>query len=305
MLRTIVLLLTTLIALPIVAYYYDNPLSPEQWLAFISLVRIMVAVALTCFVVSEITGNYSQVDKLWSIIPVVYVWYVAAQSGYSGRILLMACLVTIWAMRLTYNFSRRGGYSWIPWQGEEDYRWAVLRQNPIFRSRLNWSLFNLFFISLYQNALILLFTLPILAAWQGGDTPLNALDFLAAAAFLTFVITETLADQQQWEFQREKYRRIETATPLGPEYEHGFCARGLWSKVRHPNYASEQAIWISFYLFSVAATGRWLNWSLAGALLLMLLFLGSSDFSEKISAGKYPDYAAYQKRTPRFFPKFF
>lgn len=35
-------------------------------------------------------------------------------------------------------------------------------------------------------------------------------------------------------------------------------------------------------LFSVAATGRVLNWSLAGGILLLLLFLGSSDFSEKI-----------------------
>jgi steroid 5-alpha reductase family enzyme len=60
---------------------------------------------------------------------------------------------------------------------------------------------------------------------------------------------------------------------------------------------------LSFYLFSVAATGRWLNWSLAGALLLMLLFLGSSDFSEKISAGKYAAYQEYQRKVGRFLPK--
>jgi len=54
----------------------------------------------------------------------------------------------------------------------------------------------------------------------------------------------------------------------------------------------------------VAATGRWVNWSLAGGLLLVLLFLGSSDFSEKISAGKYPEYEGYQKRVPRFIPWF-
>ena len=41
------------------------------------------------------------------------------------------------------------------------------------------------------------------------------------------------------------------------------------------------------------------------AVLLMLLFLGSSDFSEKISAGKYPGYAEYQKRVPRFWPGLF
>ena len=79
---------------------------------------------------------------------------------------------------------------------------------------------------------------------------------------------------------------------------------GLWSKVRHPNYASEQSIWILFYLFSVASTGRWLNWSMVGCVLLVLLFQSSADFSENISANKYPEYKDYQKRVPKFFPKF-
>ena len=38
----------------------------------------MLAVAALCFVIGTVTGNVSQVDKLWSIIPVVYVWVVAA-----------------------------------------------------------------------------------------------------------------------------------------------------------------------------------------------------------------------------------
>ena len=73
--------------------------------------------------------------------------------------------------------------------------------------------------------------------------------------------------------------------------------------MRHPNYAAEQAIWLAYYLFSVAATGRWINGSLVGAVLLLLLFQGSADFSEKISAAKYPEYAHYLKKVGRFFPK--
>jgi steroid 5-alpha reductase family enzyme len=72
--------------------------------------------------------------------------------------------------------------------------------------------------------------------------------------------------------------------------------------MRHPNYTAEQAIWIVFYFYSVAATGLWLNWSIMGAILLVLLFWGSSNFSESISGGKYPDYADYRKRVPRFLP---
>jgi steroid 5-alpha reductase family enzyme len=89
--------------------------------------------------------------------------------------------------------------------------------------------------------------------------------------------------------------------PLG-EYSHGFVRSGLWSLVRHPNYAMEQAIWIVFYGFSVIATGEWVNWSMAGCVLLVILFKGSSDFSESISEAKYPEYKEYQKTVPRFIP---
>jgi Predicted membrane protein len=75
--------------------------------------------------------------------------------------------------------------------------------------------------------------------------------------------------------------------------------------VRHPNYTCEQAIWISFYLFSVAASGKWINITLTGSVLLVLLFMGSSSLTEKISGEKYPGYAAYKKDEPRFLPRLF
>jgi steroid 5-alpha reductase family enzyme len=34
----------------------------------------------------------------------------------------------------------------------------------------------------------------------------------------------------------------------------------------------------------------------------VILFKGSSDFSEEISAEKYPEYKEYQKSVPRFIP---
>jgi steroid 5-alpha reductase family enzyme len=114
---------------------------------------------------------------------------------------------------------------------------------------------------------------------------------------------ETIADQQQWNYQNEKHRRKAAGKPLTGIYALGFATTGLWKYMRHPNYAAEQAIWVCFYFFSVAATGRWFNWSVAGAVLLLLLFQGSSDFSEGISSKKYPAYAAYKKRVGRFLPK--
>ena len=95
---------------------------------------------------------------------------------------------------------------------------------------------------------------------------------------------------------------MESGQPLPEKYNKGFVDSGLWGIVRHPNYASEQSIWIVFYFFSVSATGLWLNWSVMGAILLILLFYGSSNFSESISISKYPEYLDYKNKTPRFVP---
>ncbi len=56
------------------------------------------------------------------------------------------------------------------------------------------------------------------------------------------------------------------------------------------------------YLFGVAASGQWLNPTIVGPALLTLLFDGSARFTESISAGKYPDYADYQRRVSRMIP---
>jgi len=299
--KTVLLLIFTLIVVPVVSFNMDEPLNELQWSTLKILGLIYLVSALLCFVISTITKNYSQVDKLWSVIPIVYVWVTAYYSGWEERILLMAILVTIWGIRLTYNFSRRNGYSWKFWEGEEDYRWAVLQAKPEFQAPWKWILFNLFFISLYQMGLILLFTLPILRSMNG--TPLELTDYVLAGIFLLLVIIEMIADQQQWTFQGEKNRLKLAGGSMPEKYKKGFIDEGLWSWSRHPNYAAEQAIWVVFYLFSIVATGLWINWSIAGCLLLILLFKGSSDFSEGISEGKYPEYAEYKKRVGRFLPK--
>jgi steroid 5-alpha reductase family enzyme len=303
--KTIFLLIFTLIVVPVATFYLDEPLMALQKETLQKLLLGALVVALLCYVVSEITGNCSQVDKLWSVVPVFYVWYMAYKGSFDPRLILMAFLVTVWGVRLTYNFSRRGAYKLKFWTGEEDYRWEILRQAPALKGRLRWSLFNLFFISLYQNGLILLFTLPMLVAYKSIGQPLTVIEYLLAVVFIVLVILETLADQQQWKYQNEKHRRLKANIAPEGVYKSGFVHTGLWAKMRHPNYACEQAIWIVFYLFSVIATGHAINWSMAGSLLLLILFQGSANFSENISAGKYPDYKDYQKQTGRFLPKLF
>jgi steroid 5-alpha reductase family enzyme len=298
--KTVLFLIFTLILVPIITFNFDVALTNLQHQTLNTLLCVYGIAASLCFVVSTITNNYSQVDKVWSIIPAPYAWIIAYQSDFEPRIVLMACLVTFWAIRLSYNFARRGGYSWKFWTGVEDYRWPILRAKPEFQAPWKWISFNFFFISGYQMGLILLFTLPALKAME-SNIPLGIYDYILAIIFIAFVIMEYIADNQQYYYQEEKYRQIKEGE-VDNFYKVGFTHTGLWAYMRHPNYTAEQSVWIVFYLFSIVATNIWLNWSIAGALLLVLLFKGSSDFSEEETSKKYPLYKKYLKEVGRFLP---
>ena len=165
--KTILALLITIIVIPVLAFIVDESPGLLQQEILNDLTVVYLAAALLCFMVSTLAKNYSQVDKLWSLIPVAYVWITAVKSGLEPRLVLMAIVITLWGLRLTYNFSRRGGYSIRFWTGEEDYRWAVLRAKPEFAAKWRWVVFNLLFISLYQMGLILLITLPAVRSLDG------------------------------------------------------------------------------------------------------------------------------------------
>lgn len=261
------------------------------------LVIVVAAVASAfCWIASLVTKDTSWVDRLWSVVPVIYVWIFAIAGVVSGadatRLVLMALLVTAWGVRLTFNFARKGGYT-----GMEDYRWAILRARM---TKAQFQVFNLLFIVLYQNALLVLISLPAFVAWQ-HPTPLGGWDVLFAALFVGFLVGEFVADQQQWNFHQAKLA-------AGGTLEPGFVTTGLWRYSRHPNFFFEQAQWWALYaLGATAAAGTGLvggvvNGSIIGAALLTVLFIGSTIFTESISASKYPAYAQYQRTTSMLVP---
>ena len=60
--------------------------------------------------------------------------------------------------------------------------------------------------------------------------------------------------------------------------------------------------WWVYYLFGVAASGVWLNWTIVGTVLLTLLFQGSTLMTEILTARKYPEYREYQRTTSTLIP---
>lgn len=251
------------------------------------VILLAAAVCAFCWIASLISHDNSWVDRLWSIVPVAYVWVFAIAAGLAdARLDAMAVLVTLWGARLTFNFARKGGYS-----GHEDYRWPVLRARM---TKTQFAIFNLLFIVLYQNAILVLITLPALTAYehQGG---FGVLDVVLIVLFLALLAGETIADQQQWEFHRRK---------AAGTAEGRFLTTGLFRFSRHPNFFFEQAQWWVLFLFGAVAAGSLLQWTVLGALLLTLLFVGSTRFTESITKGKYPEYADYQARVSAVIPWF-
>jgi steroid 5-alpha reductase family enzyme len=204
----------------------------------------------------------------------------------------MAVLVTVWGVRLTFNLARKGGYT-----GVEDYRWPILRDRM---PRWQFQLFNFFFVVIYQNVILILIALPALTAYDHRSTAFGYLDLLLAIVFLACTAGETVADQQQWNFQSTK--AAEKAAGRTPSSQ--FLQSGLFRFSRHPNFFFELAQWWLLFLIGAVATGSVLQWTVIGAVLLTLLFVGSTRFTESITLSRYPEYEVYQRQTSAVVPWF-
>ena len=96
--------------------FIDHPLAGTPIGAALDLCIVLAALA---WLLSVVTRDYSWVDRLWSICPVLYCLIVAAALDFEApRVNLMTVLAGLWGVRLTYNLARKGGY----WVGGEDYR---------------------------------------------------------------------------------------------------------------------------------------------------------------------------------------
>ncbi|KAG8707321.1 hypothetical protein FRC09_001891 [Ceratobasidium sp. 395] len=237
------------------------------------------------FLAGEITGNVSQVDRVWTFLPVLYSAYWGIylplygsgdnewvkEQGVTGRGVLMVLLQILWSSRLSYNTFRRGLFS----LKDEDYRWAV------FRAKIPpwlFSIFNFGFIALAQNVLLFLMALPAHHALFQHDLPLTTSDYVLTFLTVCNLAIQFTADNQQHAFQTYKYsspaRNTRAAShdetkaePYGPgawpgarmewtdeDVKRGFITRGLWAWSRHPNFACEQTFWFLQALFPILAS---------------------------------------------------
>ncbi|KAK3296060.1 uncharacterized protein B0H64DRAFT_162527 [Chaetomium fimeti] len=278
-------------------YTETNPL--------VSGFAISVFLGAVFLVAAEINRNYSQVDRFWSLLPTLYIAHFDVWARLTGlpsqRIDAALLFSAVWSTRLTFNYWRKGGYG----IGHEDYRWEVIRQHV---PKVVFHVFNWTFISFIQSILLFMIAAPVYTVLLAStiEPNLTSADIAAVAIELGLVLTEYIADEQQWVYQSAKKQYKDTGKVTGgfqqADLDRGFITSGLWAYSRHPNFAAEQTIWFVLYQWSCYASKTLYNWGGAGPAFLIMLFQGSTWFTELITAGKYPEYRDYQQGVGMFAP---
>ena len=252
---------------------------------------LSLILAVLSWLASLVTREQAWIERRWEVIPPLCCLIVAAAADFeSARLNLMTGLVIIWSLRLSYNCWRKGGFS----KGGGDYRFDHVKR----QMGAGFWIYSVTYMLLGHMLTIWLFTAPIHTAWLWRDAPLNWLDIAASIVFLAFWIGEAVADQQMWDFQQEKKRKI----AAGEDVVQPFINTGLFRYSRHPAWFCELGMWWVFYLFAVAASGEWIHWTGLGFIMVTVSFLGAVRLTEGISVERYPSYKTYQAATPSLIP---
>ena len=226
------------------------------------------------YVVGHLTGNASIFDVHWSALPAsVYLPHYALHPSADPNVLRAVLLFTgvwFWSLRLTGNWLKKGGL------GFEDFRYIAYRKQI---SPVVFQLFSFAVLFELQSVMVISMTLPAYYALRQSGRPVGVLDILATIIVVGAVCIEWIADLQGMAFrEKREARRLAHPEDLEgnpPRYPR-FPQEGLWKYSRHPSYFGEMSVWWAVYLFSVAATGEWLNWSIVGPLTINGLFVGGS-----------------------------
>ncbi len=252
-------------------------------------VWLMLAVHMAAaWLIEQRTGNSGWVDVVWTsamgLTGFAGAVAILSPGALSGRQILVAALIFIWALRLAGHIARRTTVV------GEDPRYVKLRdQWGATASR------NMFWLLQAQAALSLPMVFSvILAAWN--PAPLfTIMDFIAVAVFTAGLAGSALADVQLNHFKQH------------PASHSRICNTGLWAWSRHPNYFFEWLIWVAFALLAINGLGDW-GWgylALAGPVCMywLLRYVSGVPPLEDHMLAKYgADYASYQKSTSVFFP---
>lgn len=231
----------------------------------------VLAMAITAHAAHR-AGRVSVVDVTWGLA-LAAVALVCAALDSSWRGWLLAGLVSVWGLRLSWHIFRRGyGHG-------EDPRYTELlgsgRGGPLVR------------VWIPQGSAIWLVSLPVQVSAVAGDgiTGVVAAGVLVWAIGLFF---ESVGDAQLAAYKRDPGR--------GPVME-----KGLWRYTRHPNYFGDACVCWGIWLVCASAWPGVLTVVSPVAMTYFLVFATGARLLEQTMMQR-PGYAEYAARTSMFVP---
>jgi steroid 5-alpha reductase family enzyme len=241
----------------------------------------IVAVHTVTFTIGRRIGRYNVVDVAWGIGFIAAAVVAAVLGdGDTHRRWLLAVLVAVWGLRLSWHMYRKSAGK------SEDPRYADLLGADPSAGRVLRKVF------LLHGLLTWFISLPLQLSAVTGPAPRSLLVVAVAGVCLWAVglVFEAVGDHQLRVFKAD------------PAHRGMVIDRGLWAWTRHPNYFGDACIWWGLWLTTI--TGWWSVPTVLAPLLMtyFLVYATGARLAEKYMAGR-PGFAEYQARTPFFIPR--
>lgn len=246
-----------------------------------SLAALAVVQGIT-FAVGRRIGRYNVVDVAWGTGIVVVVWIaLALGDGDRPRGLLLAVIVTVWGLRLSWHM-------WVKSAGKgEDPRYTdmldragggtatVVRKVFVVQGAAQW------FVSL-----------PLQVSAVAGPTTSPWTWALGAGVVLALlgIGFEAVGDHQLRAFKAD------------PANRGAIMDRGLWSWTRHPNYFGDACTWWGLWLIAASSWPGVLTVLSPALMTYFLVHATGARLLERFMSDR-PGWGEYTSRTSFFVPR--
>ena len=214
---------------------------------------------------------------------IISLYLVALSTDLSLRSIIIASLITIWAIRL-------GSFLFLRVKREgRDNRFNVMK-TKFWWFLFTWTLGGLWvFVTMCAG-------LAAITSGKNVDLFSHPIDIIGLSLWIIGFVTEVIADNQKSRFRSK------------PENADNFINEGLWKRSRHPNYFGEITLWLGITLMALPVLIGLQLITLISPIFVYILLTKISGVSmqEARAKKKWKDnkeYKDYLQNTPMLIPR--
>jgi len=249
---------------------------------YLQVVLIVFVYYVILFVAGQLKNNNSIVDIFWGLgFVIAAVYAIIANKAYTPISLIIALLVSIWGIRLTYHIGKRNIGK------PEDFRYVNFRNQWGDKWVKTKAFFQVYMLQYLMLLLISSAYLNIILKKQEG---INVLDILGIGIWCVGFYFESKSDHELKIFKKD------------PKNKGKIMTKGLFKYSRHPNYFGEAVMWWGIYIVGISS-GGWMFIISPLTITFLVRFVSGVPMLEK----HYEDNEAFQQyaeKTSIFIPWF-